>query len=52
MTGAIYVAGPLDYETRKRVSFSHQNIPSFFCIFKKKQKMRVRESQNSFKMGL
>lgn len=23
MTGAIYVAGPLDYETRKRVSYHH-----------------------------
>lgn len=35
MTGAIYVAGPLDYETRKRVSyhFEHFQIDHEFMMF-------------------
>jgi hypothetical protein len=48
MTGAIYVAGPLDYETRKRVSFSHQNIPSFFFVFLKKKQKNARERESKF----
>ena len=30
MTGAIYVAGPLDYETRRRVS-KNQNIDKWIA---------------------
>lgn len=36
MTGAIYVAGPLDYETRKRVCINITNsftLKTFFSIF-------------------
>ena len=47
MTGAIYVAGPLDYETRKRVS-DHLNLLRQLCTNLTNQSKRVQVRRGHF----